>query len=74
MAADQLENADRLTEIHTRTTIESIRSLAGRRELEPQGKCHFCAEVFEEGDPRLFCDGDCATDHERLKKQHQGRA
>jgi hypothetical protein len=41
--------------------------------MEPNGKCLFCLAPL--GDLRLFCDGDCATDHERERaaKLRNGR-
>lgn len=43
--------------------IANIR--AKQRELEPKGSCHWCGEVFSQGDPRLFCDTDCGSDWQR---------
>jgi hypothetical protein len=42
--------------------------------LAPYGKCHFCLAPLGD-DVRRFCDGDCATDHERERaaKLRNGR-
>lgn len=43
--------------------------------LAPKGECHYCEAPFNMKDPqeakKLYCDSDCAADHEkeeRLKK------
>lgn len=37
---------------------------------EPAGHClnPRCGEPFEPGDPRLFCDRECADEHARLTR------
>ena len=37
--------------------------------IAPRGFCHNpkCCDEFEAGDDRLFCDGDCANEWQRLK-------
>jgi hypothetical protein len=32
--------------------------------LKPNGICHYCQETVE--GLQLFCDSDCATDHDKL--------
>lgn len=68
-----------------RASIEEERELARRismskvalqrRAIEPKGKCYFCDEPFEGGkeNPRLFCDSDCAADHERMEFNRRQR-
>ena len=47
---------------------QAIAARAGAPKLAPKGSCHFCEAEFDANDPRLFCDSDCATDHEREQK------
>lgn len=35
--------------------------------LRPKGRCYFCDEDVEQ--PRLFCDADCASDYDKLKRK-----
>lgn len=66
-----------------RATLEEEREINRRIELtkqagrtiQPVGKCHSCYEPFPDGraDPRLFCDGDCASDYERITRSQQQR-
>lgn len=48
------------------------RQLEESRKLVPlithTGYCHSCEEEVEA--PKLFCNGDCADDFEKYKKQH----
>lgn len=48
--------------------IKSIQAASKKRELPVIGKCHWCDEPFPEGDQRLFCDSECASDHHRFQK------
>lgn len=48
----------------------------GSARLTPKGSCHYCETDFDKKDPdfekKLFCDKDCAADHEeeqRLKNR-----
>mgnify|MGYP000562465782 CR=1 FL=1 len=57
-------------------TIEQQREqqemTAKANRLTPKGCCYYCEERFPEGDKKLFCDRDCATDYEeeqRLKNR-----
>lgn len=52
--------------------IQAARS--AEREIEPIGECHNCGEPFTEADThKLFCDSECSTDWERLKRAGRGR-
>lgn len=41
----------------------------GAPRLAPKGQCYFCEATFDKASPdaskKLFCDADCASDHER---------
>lgn len=65
MADDVNSTADRESHL-TELRIKMIR--AHQRELQPKGSCYWCAETFTPGDPRLFCDDECAVDFERDKR------
>ena len=66
MADNVDESADKESRLHE-LRIASIR--AKQRELNPKGSCHWCAEVFTPGDPRVFCDTDCRADFDREKRR-----
>ena len=66
--ADVTDIADERYGAQHERNIEEIRKAAQRRELDPKGRCHFCERDFGPADLRVFCDADCATDHERLKR------
>jgi len=76
--SDYSDPSDRATleeEREIELRIALVKQESGRRALQPIGKCHSCYEPFPDGkaDPRLFCDGDCATDHERIMRSQQQR-
>lgn len=76
--SDYSDSSDRATleeERELERRIELSRQAVSQRSLQPIGKCHSCYEPFPDGkdDPRLFCDGDCATDHERITRSQQQR-
>lgn len=63
--SDLCGQADRVTETLTNAAILSARNF--KRDIEPTGRCHNCDEYLD--DPRkLFCDKDCAEDHEKLMR------
>lgn len=65
--SDILGQADKVTAMFTDAAITSARNAVTRRELEPNGKCHNCNDYLD--DPRkLFCDGDCASDHAQRQR------
>ena len=39
--------------------------------LRPYGKCHNCEEKVGTG--MVFCDSDCAEDHEKIRKAQEQR-
>ena len=67
--ADQAQKAD---ETGRDLSIQAIREAATRREMPPKGGCYFCARPFPKGDQRIFCDGDCAADHEQERRMRHG--
>lgn len=70
--SDILGQADKATTMLTNAAIASVRNAMMRRELEPNGTCHNCNELVD--DPRkLFCDGDCASDHAQRQRVGIGR-
>mgnify|MGYP001774060525 CR=1 FL=1 len=59
---DDFERAAEYEEIDRTAAISMARRpVAG---LAFTGACHFCLEPVAE--PQRFCDGDCASDHERM--------
>lgn len=38
-------------------------------ELSPIGECHWCDTPFDKDSPKLFCDGECATDWDKFNKK-----
>lgn len=57
------DDADRVTE---RMEIEEElrrRFRPTTKTLQPTGFCHWCNEEVDH--PKLYCDGDCASDHAR---------
>lgn len=71
------------SDVSDRATLEEQRSLEAavevakqalaHRKYQPRGCCHNCNEAFPAGDERIFCDSDCATDHERLRLNEEYR-
>ena len=59
--SDILEKSAEHQELILQSLITAKKSTGG---ITPNGKCHYCLE--EVASPKLFCDGDCATDHDRL--------
>lgn len=56
--------AERAQSTFLEAAIKTARSQG--RALLPKGRCYFCDESITK--PKLFCDGDCATDHEKLNR------
>lgn len=73
--SDYSDVIDRATLEEGRIIAQAIeKQRSGRKPgLTPIGECHFCYQPFGEDDKRLFCDGDCASDHERLSFQQSQR-
>ena len=44
-----------------------------KSDLRPTGKCHWCDEPFVDSPNKLFCDSECALDHERHKQFNRGK-
>lgn len=62
--ADELDRAASVEEAARAANIAAIRAQAGKRELYPIGKCHWCNEPTD-NEEKLFCDGECADFHAR---------
>lgn len=52
--------------------IERAKKVDPATRLSPMGRCHFCRERLD-NDKMLFCDADCAADHERLMHKERNR-
>lgn len=65
--ADILDQAQLHTENELQEAIIAARSTPVTPGVKPEGYCHYCFEDIEE--PQLFCNADCATNHERRKNR-----
>lgn len=65
--ADDVDKANDAIEIINQVQVTHYRRNTGG--LFPIGECHHCGEPFDRNDPRLFCDGACATKYERRMKR-----
>lgn len=67
MYADPLDRAQATEAEANERNIAAIRNRSQTRELHPNGTCHFCEEPVS--GEKLFCDSDCADDHQRLNRR-----
>ena len=58
-----LEREDRLRDLR----IQAIRN--AKPELQAKGKCHYCEAPVKQ--PKLFCNGECASEYELCKKANR---
>ncbi|AUR89481.1 hypothetical protein NVP1123O_52 [Vibrio phage 1.123.O._10N.286.48.F3] len=66
---DQLDRAQQDMDFHLGVAIKNAKSAFANRELQVNGRCHYCDEYVEHPSA-LFCDSDCAQDWE---KEQQAR-
>lgn len=60
---------------HREQMFQEEMALARRKHvpgIKPNGTCHYCLEKIEH--PKLFCDGDCASDFEVEERQRRFRS
>lgn len=64
---DRAQEVERLT-LEQALAAQKIRAESTPR-MVPRGFClnPKCCDEFEAGDDRLFCDGECANEWQRLK-------
>lgn len=66
--ADIVDIADREIERSIERTVHNARVSIAARMMKPNGSCRFCSEPLLKADA-LFCDSNCAEDHEKLMWQ-----
>lgn len=68
--ADEIDQANDQAERWLNQALASTRNTAPK--LSPRGSCHYCEAEFDPKDPdfsrKLFCDNDCAHDHEQEQR------
>jgi hypothetical protein len=62
--ADEVDIAQIQNELAQEALLQQRRPVS---DIHPIGECHFCAEPFDPDSLKLFCDGVCATNHDRRK-------
>ena len=66
--ADIIDIADIEIQRSIERRIHNVRASIGSRMLKPNNQCHFCAGQLDNAGA-LFCDHDCAADHDKLMWQ-----
>ncbi len=61
--ADEADRAQ--AHIERMHDIAVLNARNAKREIQPNGACHYCKEPVD--GKKLFCDGHCAADWERVK-------
>jgi hypothetical protein len=61
--ADEIDMANELAEL---ALTHALRNIAAAPRLPPKGFCYYCDAPVEGA--QLFCDKDCANDHEKEQK------
>jgi hypothetical protein len=62
---DVADRAESEVESYVTSQINHNKLLHGCK-ITPKGKCHYCEEPVEH--PKLFCNGECASDYDREEK------
>lgn len=61
-----MDDADRTSDREEIEMAQALKAVSNRkREIEPNGACHFCEEAVLQD--KLFCDSDCAQDWEKRR-------
>ena len=69
---DEIDLANEQADRWLQQSLAATRT-AGRT-LQPRGNCHYCEAVFPaEESQKLFCDSDCAKDHETEQRLRNRR-
>lgn len=68
--SDILDNTDEVETRLLQLRIQAAQNYSST--LKPIGKCHWCEELFSKETPKLFCDSECAIDHEKHKEFNRG--
>lgn len=66
------DDADRAAKLQAATNASAAAQRKPVPRIEPEGWCHCCGEDVAEG--ALFCNGECASEFERLEAQRRQRA
>lgn len=68
--ADEIDIANEQSERWLNQALANIGK--GTPRLAPRGTCYYCDTAFDVADPasarKLFCDSDCAKDHEEEQR------
>lgn len=62
---DAIDIAQRNEETIQKAALDSTLNASKFKQLSHTGKCHYCEEPLKQG---LFCNIDCSSDYEWLKK------
>lgn len=63
------DDADKAAEIQAEVNRSAASYRRPESGVQPEGYCHACGEDIGPG--RLFCNGDCADEHERMERQRR---
>lgn len=66
--ADEIDMANEMADLHLKTALANVRA---QPKLPPKGECYYC-ESKVEGE-KLYCDADCASDHEKEQRLRNRR-
>lgn len=66
MSADQIDQANDISEAYLASAINKARNPAAALRLKPRGTCYNCMESLSI-DRQIFCDSDCAEDYEYVE-------
>lgn len=71
------DEADIANDQAERWLHQSLASRPRSEGLQPRGSCHYCETAFPKGtadaDKKLFCDSECAKEHETLRARQRRR-
>ena len=69
---DEIDLANEQADRWLQQSLAATRATS--RELQPRGTCHYCEAEFGVAETqKLFCDLDCAKDHEAERKMRNRR-
>lgn len=71
--ADVADMSDFFVTAEVGSGVEVSRLRLLKRELDPNGRCHYCTEPVDPN--RVYCDGECAAAdaYEKKRREELGR-